>query len=86
MNWLMITDCMSIAAGAASAVCWIKSAVVKVDPPPGLEGLPDGEYMDGTILNGGEMIATLRAQARWNSIAAFTAATAVSLQVIAKLL
>ncbi|WP_406834027.1 hypothetical protein [Pseudomonas asiatica] len=85
MGWVLLFDYMSIAAGVVSAACWVKSAIVKVDPPQGLEGLPDGEYMDGTILNGGEMIGTLRAQARWNSIAAFAAAAAVSLQVLAKL-
>lgn len=86
MNLLAIVEYGSIAAGLLSAACWVRAAVVKTDPPEELKGMPDGEYMGGTVFNGGDLIPTLRKQAWWNSIAAFAAAASVSLQVLTKLL
>ncbi|MEL7553095.1 hypothetical protein AAGV37_24720 [Pseudomonas protegens] len=85
MNWVMLADYGSIGAGAISAACWVLAAVVKVNPPEGLKGKPDGEYWKGTVVNGADLVKTLRAQARWNSSAAISAALAVSLQIAVKL-
>lgn len=85
MNLVVIAEYGSIAAGAVSAGCWVAAAIAKVDPPEKLKGMPDGEYMAGTVLNGGDLIRTLRAQGRWNSIAAIAAAAAMLLQIVAKL-
>lgn len=85
MNVVAFAEYVSIAAGAASAVCWVMAAVVKVDPPEKLKGMPDGEYIAGTVYNGGDLIRTLSAQGRWNSIAAVAAAIAMSFQIAAKL-
>lgn len=85
MNWVMLADYGSIAAGAVSALCWVVAALVKVDPPDELKGKPDGEYWKGIVVNDADLIKTLSAQARWNSAAALAAAAAVSLQVAVKL-
>lgn len=85
MNWVMLVDYGSIGVGAISAACWVLAATVKVDPPDELKGKPDGEYWKGTVVNGADLIKTLRAQARWNSAAAVAAAVAVSLQIAVKL-
>jgi hypothetical protein len=86
MDFVSITEVGSLITGAASAVCWIVAAVVKVDPPESLRGKPDGDYWDGIVVNGADLICTLRAQARWNSAAAISAAIAVLIQVSSKLL
>ncbi|WP_085747342.1 hypothetical protein [Pseudomonas sp. R45(2017)] len=75
----------SITAGAVSAFCWVMAAVVTVDPPEKLKGMPDGEYIAGTVYNGGDLVRTLSAQGRWNSIAAIAAATAMAFQIATKL-
>ncbi|MBA6096375.1 hypothetical protein H4C80_04340 [Pseudomonas juntendi] len=85
MNWMMLADYGSIAAGAISALCWMVAAFVKVDPPESLRGKPDGDYWDGIVLNGSDLLKTLRAQARWNSAAAVAAAIGATLLVIAKM-
>ena len=84
MNWVMLADYGSIGFGAISAACWVLAAIVKVDPPDELKGKPDGEYWKGTVVNGGDLVKTLRAQARWNSTAAVAAAVAISLQIATK--
>jgi hypothetical protein len=76
----------SLIFGFVSAFCWVISAVVKAPPAEGLEGKPDGSYWGGDILNGGDLYRTLRLQAKWNSIAAFSASAAVLLQIAAGLL
>ncbi|DBA08608.1 TPA_asm: hypothetical protein [Pseudomonas phage vB_PaeP-D14I] len=76
----------SLVAGLISAGCWVIAAVVKVAPPKELRGKPDGDYWKATVVNGGDLIPTLRAQAKWNSIAAFAAAAAVLLQIASTLL
>jgi hypothetical protein len=76
----------SLIFGLASAICWIISALVRVPPAKGLEGKPDGSYWAGDVLNGGDLYGTLRAQSKWNSIAAFAASAAVLLQIAAGLL
>jgi hypothetical protein len=73
----------SLVCGLVSAVFWVVSAVVKAPPADGLEGKPDGSYWGGNVLNGGDLYGTLRAQARWNSRAAFAASAAVLLQIAA---
>ncbi|MFL9848571.1 hypothetical protein [Pseudomonas chlororaphis] len=85
MNWVMLADYGSIAAGAISASCWIVAAFVKVDPPESLKGKPDDEYWDGIVVNGADLIKTLRAQAQWNSAAAVAAAITAALQIAAKM-
>lgn len=85
MCWLLLADYGSIAAGVMSAVCWVVAALVKVDPPESLRGKPDDSYWDGIVVSGGDLIKTLRAQARWNSAAAIAAAVAAMLQVAIKL-
>jgi hypothetical protein len=42
--------------------------------------------LGGTIVNGGELIGTMRAQSKWNSRAAFAAAATITLQILAGLL
>lgn len=76
----------SIIFAFVSAICWVISAVVKAPPAEGLEGKPDGSYRGGNVLNGGDLYRTLRAQAKWNSIAAFSTSVAVLLQIAAGLL
>lgn len=71
----------SLFFGLLSAIFWVLSAVAKAPPPPDLEGKPDGSYWGGNVLNGGDLFGTLRAQARWNSRAAFAASAAVLLQI-----
>ena len=83
MNVALILNVASLVAGLLSAVFWIISAVVKAPPEPGLEGKPDGSYWKGTVVNGGDLIGTMRAQAKWNSRAAFAAAATVLLQISA---
>lgn len=85
MNWTMLADYGSIVFGAISAFCWLVAAFVKVDPPESLRGKPDGDYWDGIVVNGADLIKTLRAQARWNSAAAISAAIAASLLIVVKL-
>lgn len=85
MEWVKILEGASIAVGLASACCWVAAAVVKAAPPEGMKGRPDGQSWRGTIVGGGELLGTLRAQARWNSFAAFAAAFAVMLQIASKL-
>lgn len=76
----------SLIFGLVSAICWVISAVVKAPPAEGLEGKPDGSYWGGNVLNGGDLYGTLRAQAKWNSIAAFAASVAVLLQIVSGLI
>jgi hypothetical protein len=78
-----IVNIGSLIFGFSSAISWVISAVVKAPPPKGLEGKPDGTYYRGTLLNGGELFGTLRAQAKWNSIAALLASGAVLLHIAA---
>ena len=85
MDLVKILEGASIAIGLVSACCWVAAAVVTAPPPAGLKGKPDAEYWKGNIVGGGELLGTLRAQARWNSVAAFSAAFAVMLQVASKL-
>lgn len=85
MTWVMLADYGSIAVGAVSAACWVAAAVVKVDPPESLKGKPDDSYWDGIVVDGADLIKTMRLQARWNSLAAASAAIAISLQVMVKL-
>lgn len=86
MDWVSITANGSLAAGVISAVCWVIAAVVKVKPPKELRGKPDGDYWKAMVVNGADLIPTLRAQAKWNSIAAFAAAAAILLQITSTLL
>lgn len=76
----------SLIFGFVSAICWVISAVVKAPPAAGLEGKADGSYWGGNVLNGGDLYGTLRAQAKWNSIAAFSASVAVLLQIVSGLI
>ncbi|MDU4058681.1 MAG: hypothetical protein E7H60_19255 [Pseudomonas oryzihabitans] len=69
--------------GAFSAGFWLVSAVVKAPPPEGLEGKPDGTYGGGSIVNGGDLFGTIKAQSRWNSRAATFAALTMACQVVA---
>jgi len=86
MGLASITAGASLLAGLISAACWVVAAVVKVDPPEELRGKPDGDYWPGTVVNGGDLIGTLKAQARWNSAAAFSAALAILLQITSAML
>ncbi|MCY1276894.1 hypothetical protein D3C76_619260 [compost metagenome] len=81
MDWAVAANVASLIAGSLSAAFWIKAAVVKAPPPPDLEGKPDGDYWKGTIVNGGDLLGTLRLQAKWNSLAAWAASAAVALQI-----
>ncbi len=82
MDWRFAANVLSLVAGGASAICWVMAAVVKVAPPESLKGKEDGSYWDGIVVNGADLLKTARAQAKWNSFAAFAAAAAVFLQVI----
>jgi len=84
MDCQMFAEYGSIAAGTISAACWIVAAFVKVDPPESLKGKPDDEYWDGIVANGADLIKTLRAQSKWNSVAAVAAAIAATLQILTK--
>jgi len=84
MNWVMLADYGSVSFGAISAFCWLVAAIVKVDPPENLRGKPDGDYWDGIVVNGADLIKTLRAQSRWNSAAAIAAAIGAILLIVSK--
>ena len=86
MDCALLVNAASLGSGALSAVFWVVAAVVKAPPPPGFEGKPDGDYWKCSILNGGELLGTLRLQSKWNSRAAFAAAAAVALQVTSNLM
>lgn len=86
MDLVSLATWGSLVTGLASAGCWCKAAVVKVAPPPEFDGKPDGMYHGNIIANGTDLIPTIKAQAFWNSWAAFAAAATVILQLIATLL
>ncbi|MGH8382591.1 hypothetical protein [Pseudomonas sp.] len=86
MDCALMVNVASLVSGVLSAAFWVKSAVVKAPPPPGLENSPDIDSWDATIVNGGELYGTLRLQSKWNSRAAIAAAVTVSLQALATLL
>lgn len=62
MDCALMVNVASLVSGVLSAAFWVKSAVVKAPPPPGLENSPDIESWDVTIVNGGELYGTLRLQ------------------------
>jgi hypothetical protein len=84
MNCELIVDLASLCTGLLSAVFWVISAVIKVAPPPSLVGKPDDSYWDGIVVNGGDLLKTMRAQSKWNSLAAFAAAATAVLQIVAR--
>lgn len=86
MDLSAIANIASLVTGAASAAFWVKAAVVKSPPAEGLEEKPDGRYWRGIVINGGDLIGTLKAQAKWNSAAAIAAALTVLLQMAANVL
>lgn len=86
MDCALIANVASLVFGVLSAAFWVKAAVVRAPSPPGFETSPDGEFWKATIVNGGELIGTIRAQSRWNSLAAFAAALTVTLQVASGLI
>lgn len=86
MGYESVLNSASLVAGAASAICWIVAAVVKVKPPAEMKDKPDGMYYGYIIASGGDLISTVKAQAKWNSAAAITAAVAVLLQTAANLI
>jgi len=86
VDYAEIANVASLGTGLISAAFWVVAAIVKAPPPEGLNGKPDGEYWKGTIVNGGELIGTLRAQSKWNSWAAFAAAATMSLQIASNFL
>lgn len=81
MDIAVAINAASLVTGLTSAICWVAAAVVKAPPPKGLEGQPDGAYWGGIVSNGGELLGTLKRQAKWNSAAAFTASATVLLQI-----
>lgn len=86
MDLAAVATWTSLITGLASAACWCKAAVVRVAPPPEFEGKPDDMYYGHIIANGSDLIPTIKAQASWNSWAAFAAATTVVLQLAAAFL
>jgi len=86
MDWLLVANVGSLVFGVLSAAFWVASAVAKAPPPPGFENSPDGVFWKATIFKGGDLHGTMLLQAKWNSRAAFAAAAAISLQVLATFL
>lgn len=78
-------NAVSFGTGLLSAVLWVKSATVKVAPPPEFNGKPDGMYHGYIIVKGADLVPTLDRQSVWNSAAAFVAAGTVLLQIAANL-
>ena len=86
MDYASVLNAASLVTGIASAVCWVVTAVVKVEPPEELKGKPDNMYYGHIIANGADLVPTIKAQAKWNSAAAIAAAITVTLQIAAGLL
>ncbi|TCT96124.1 hypothetical protein [Pseudomonas sp. LP_4_YM] len=86
MNIAFVLNAASLMIGLISAACWIRSAVVKVDPPIEFKGLEDNMYHGHIIVNGADLVPTMRKQAWWNSAAAIAAAVTVMLQIAVKFL
>lgn len=83
MDYASIANYASLATGFASAGCWVYAAAVKVDPPTQFKDKDDGMYHGHIITNGTDLVPTIKAQASWNSMAAFAAAATVILQIAA---
>ena len=86
MEYASVLNVASLVAGITSAACWVVAAVVKIDPPEEMKGKPDGMYHGYIISSGADLIPTVKAQAKWNSAAAITAAVTVLLQIAVNLL
>ncbi|MEB0009330.1 hypothetical protein QN375_06035 [Pseudomonas sp. MH9.2] len=86
MGYAPVLNAASFVAGFISAACWVVAAVVKVEPPEEMKGKPDGLYFGYIISSGADLIPTVKAQAKWNSAAAITAAVTVLLQIAANFL
>ncbi|WP_438282589.1 hypothetical protein [Pseudomonas alabamensis] len=74
----------SFAIGLLSAAFWIRSATVKVEPPAEFDGLEDNMYHGHIIVNGTDLVPTMKKQWWWNSAAAIAAAITVALQIAVK--
>lgn len=83
MDLAIVFNAVSFGTGLLSAVLWIKSATVKVEPPPEFNGKPDGMYHGYIIVKGADLVPTMGKQSAWNSAAAFVAAGTVFLQIAA---
>ena len=76
----------SFVIGLLSAAFWIRSATVKVAPPPEFQDKPDDMYYGHILVNGADLVPTMRKQAGWNSAASIAAAITVLLQIGVKIL
>ncbi len=76
---------VSLGTGLFSAFCWVCAAFVKVKPPPEFNEVSDGMYHGHIIANGADLVPTVRAQAKWNSAAAISAAFMVLVQIVANM-
>jgi hypothetical protein len=76
----------SFGIGLLSAGLWIKSATVKVAPPPEFDGKPDGMYHGYIIVKGADLVPTMGRQSALNSAAALAAAATVLLQIAANVM
>jgi len=86
MDFASALNTASFVVGLLSAAFWVRSATVKVDPPPEFKELADNMYYGHIIVNGADLIPTMKKQALWNSVAAIAAAATVLLQIGVKLL
>lgn len=84
-----ILSIIAIISGFGSALCWLKSSVVKVNREQEVErrqaeaskkGIKPN--FSGITIDGWDMSGTFRAQARWNSAAAILAALSISAQAL----
>lgn len=83
MDLATVLNAVSFGTGLLSAALWVKSATVKVAPPPGFNGMPDGMYRGYIIVKGADLVPTMGKQSAWNSAAALAAAATVIFQIAA---
>ncbi|MNL70112.1 hypothetical protein D3C87_1950650 [compost metagenome] len=86
MDYAQVANVASLVAGLFSAAFWVAAAVAKAPVPSEFKGKSDGDYWKCAVIDGGELLGTLRLQSKWNSRAAFAAAATVLLQIAASML
>ena len=82
MDYAFITNVASLIAGSLSAGFWVAAAVAKGPPDPNFAGQADGMRWGKYLVDGRDLLLTLRVQAKWNSRAAIAAAITVTLQIV----
>ncbi len=83
MSKLIALDYLAIITGAASALCWMKSAFASVSSEEGRQINTKGGWMGAQISSdGADVLESLKVQSKWNAWAASFAALTAAIQII----